>query len=117
MEKFAEGALEISMETNGSVKMTWLGRSENRDPALLLNPYLSKIIDAIEGKKMEIDFTRFEYMNSSTVPPIIQMVKSLETKGISTKVIYNKDSKWQEASFKALQVITTKMKHIEVIGK
>jgi len=56
-------------------------------------------------------------MNSSTVPPIIQLIKNLSSKGIATKIFYNKESKWQAASFKALEAISKAMPGIEVMSK
>ena len=117
MENLKEGSLEIAINNGEKVRMAWLGRSENREPGAVLNPYLTKIINAISSKELEVDFSKLDYMNSSTVPPIIQMIKTLDLKAIPTKILYNKDSKWQAASFKALETISKSMKHIEVVGK
>jgi hypothetical protein len=117
MENLKDGALEILIADGERIQMSWLGRSENREPAAVLNPYLGKIVDAIAGKKLDVDFARLEYMNSSTVPPIIQMIKLLDTRGVETKIFYNKDSKWQAASFKALETISRMLNHVQVLGK
>jgi len=50
------------------------------------------------------------------VPPIIQLIKDLEANGIKTFITYNKNAKWQTASFKALETIVRTMKHITVSG-
>lgn len=117
MENLKEGTLEITVNDGEKLIMEWLGRSESREPSAVLNPYLKKIIDNASGKEIEVDFANLEYMNSSTVPPIIQMIKELDTKGIPTSIYYNKDSKWQAASFKALETIASSLKNIEVMGK
>ena len=117
MENLKEGTLEIVVNEGDKITIEWLGRSENREPSALLNPYFKDIVENASGKEVEVDFKKLEYMNSSTVPPIIQMIKNLDTKSISTKVFYNKDSKWQAASFKALETIATSLKNIEVMGK
>ena len=117
MGNLKEGTLEIIVNEGDKIIIEWLGRSENREPSALLNPYFKDIVENASGKEVEVDFTKLEYMNSSTVPPIIHMIKNLDTKGISTKIYYNKDSKWQAASFKALETISNSLNSIEVLGK
>ncbi len=117
MENMNDGTLTIEIKDDAIITMSWLGRSENREPATVLNPYLAKIIDGLSGKELAVDFTKLEYMNSSTVPPIIQLLKNLEAKKVVTKIFYDKESKWQAASFKALETISKAMTSIEVMGK
>jgi len=97
--------------------MTWIGRSEDRDPSAFLNPYFTGIMTDLAGRELEIDFQKLEYMNSSTVPPIIQLIKNLNTNTIKTVIVYDKNSKWQSASFKALETIARTMDNIQVTGK
>src|SRR5210317_1172390 len=109
MSNYKEGNLEILLEEGNKNVLKWCGKSDERDPSSLLNPYFDKILGSLEGKELEITFSDLEYMNSSTVPPIIQLIKSLNNKSIKTKITYNKDSKWQAASFKALETIVRTM--------
>ena len=117
MENLTEGTLTIEIKDAANVTMSWLGRSESREPSAVLNPYFAGIAAGIGGKELVVDFTKLEYMNSSTVPPIIQLIKTLNEKNVTTKIYYDKESKWQAASFKALETISGTMKSIEVIGK
>lgn len=118
MENFDHGSLKITIVQNGEcVTLTWSGKSEDREPGALLNPYLQESVSAFKGKEFQVDFKPLEYMNSSTVPPIIHFIKDLETSGNKTTIFYDKDSKWQAASFKALETISTTMKNISVQGK
>ena len=55
-------------------------------------------------------------MNSSTVPPIIQFLKKLNTNEVKTLITYNADSKWQAASFKALETFSGILNFITVKG-
>ena len=113
-----EGNLEIKVdETGGKNLMKWIGKSDERDPSSLLNPYFNNILDNLAGKELEIKFAELEYMNSSTVPPIIQLIKNLNTKSIKTRITYDKNSKWQAASFKALETIVRTMDNIDVSGE
>lgn len=117
MEDLNTGDLLIKIdETEDKVVMSWLGKSRERDPGLLLNPYLSDMIEELEGSTLTMDFINFEYMNSSTVSPIIKFFQLLEKGNIPTKVLYNSHSSWQCASFKALEVISRSYKNVEVQG-
>jgi len=117
MSNFKEGNLEITLEQNNGNIMKWLGRSDDRDPSALLNPYIDGVIDTLKGKDLEIQFGQLEYMNSSTVPPIIQLIKKLNNSEIKSVITYDKDSKWQAASFKALETIVRTMDFVDVVGK
>ncbi len=115
MKSFARGELNISVKGNGRrVYMSWNGRSAERDPAALLNPYLEELLDEIQNRDLLIAFQELQHMNSSTVSPIIQFVKRLNEQGIDTRITYDGNSKWQSASFKALNGLAKVMKHIKV---
>jgi hypothetical protein len=108
--------LEIIFEEGEKNIITWVGKSEARDPSSLFNPYFKDISKAFKGKELEIKFEQLRYMNSSTVPPIIQLIKDLEENGIKSTITYDKNSKWQVASFKALETIVRTMQNITVRG-
>ena len=117
MQNFKEGTLMIEIEKGGKNILKWTGKSEDRDPASLLNPYFDSLVEELKGKELEVQFEELEYMNSSTVTPIIQLIKKLNTSNIKTIFTYNKNSKWQCASFKALETIVSNMNNIDVVGK
>ena len=108
--------LEIILEEGKKNILTWVGKSESRDPSSLLNPYFKSIFGKFKGKDLELKFEQLKYMNSSTVPPIIQLIKDLEEHGIRSTITYDNNSKWQAASFKALETIVRTMKNITVKG-
>ncbi len=117
MADFKEGNLEIKIDSGDPNVMKWVGKSEDRDPSAFLNPYFEDVVETLRGKDLQIEFGLLEYMNSSTVPPIIQLIKNLNNSSIKTTIFYNKESKWQSASFKALETIARTMDFIEVVGK
>jgi hypothetical protein len=108
--------LEIQLEEGQRNIITWIGKSEARDPSSVINPYFKDIIGKLKGRDLEIKFELLKYMNSSTVPPIIQLIKDLEQNGIKSTITYDKNSKWQVASFKALETIVRTMENINVKG-
>ena len=108
--------LEINLTAGEKNIISWVGKSESRDPSAIINPFFEQMIDKLKGKELVIKFEDLKYMNSSTVPPIIKFVKSLEEAGINSKITYDKNSKWQAASFKALETIVRTMNNISVQG-
>jgi hypothetical protein len=108
--------LEIMLVEGQPNTITWIGKSEARDPSSVINPYFKDIFGKLKGKELEIKFEQLKYMNSSTVPPIIQLIKDLEENAIKSTITYDKNSKWQVASFKALETIVRTMQHITVKG-
>lgn len=112
------GSLNIIMKKDtNKATMAWTGLSVEREPALFLNPYLDKVAEELKGGEIIVEFQSLEYMTSSTVPPIIHFIKKLDINGIKTIINYDKSSKWQTASFKALETISLTMHNIKVEGK
>ncbi|MDY6933875.1 MAG: hypothetical protein SVZ03_06590 [Spirochaetota bacterium] len=117
MKELISGDLVIKVEDNEkSVVISWFGKSRERDPGAVINPYFDEIIDNFDGAELTIDFLKLEYMNSSTVPSIIKLFKLLDTREIPTRVIYDKNSGWQCASFKALDTIAQSLNSVTVEG-
>lgn len=115
MENLKKDELEIKLEnSNDHVKMIWLGKSTAREPSEFLNPYLESVIKEMSAKDCEIDFSKLNLMNSSTVTSIVKLVNNLNSENIKTVVLYKGDIEWQKASFKALETITMTMDHITV---
>ena len=100
---------------DGKTVMTWKGESDEKNPSENLVPFFDEIIDKIEGN-FEIVFNELDYMNSSTIHPLIMFIKNLNDREIKTTIKYRKESKWQEASFKALHALTNVLTNISVLG-
>ena len=62
-----------------------------------------------------MDFTHFEYMNSSTVTPIVKQLERAKKENRKVTIHYKKGLKWQELSFAALRVFNIPGL-IEVVG-
>ncbi|MBN1649532.1 MAG: hypothetical protein JW874_15945 [Spirochaetales bacterium] len=106
--------LSVSRKDDKTV-MVWKGESDEKNPSNTLIPFFEKIIGKIEGD-FEMVFNNLDYMNSSTIHPLIMFIKDLDEKNIKTTIFYNKESKWQEASFRALHALTNVLTNIQVTG-
>ena len=117
MRDLNSGDLHIKIELQNNLTiMKWLGKSRERDPGAMLYPYFNEIINEINESELAIDFSELEYMNSSTVPPILKLFKLLDTRKIRTKILYDSRSGWQCASFKALSTIAETLDNVVVEG-
>ncbi len=118
MNNLKSGSLEIEVkESNGKVSVLWKGVSDERDPSSFLNPFLDRVTRVAKGAECDVAFEKLEYMNSSTVQPIVQFIKKLNENEIKTLITYDAGSDWQPASFKALVSLSKMMPYISVKGK
>ncbi|MCP4347744.1 MAG: hypothetical protein GY795_19755 [Desulfobacterales bacterium] len=115
MENYTYGPLEIVLEQKeNETEMSWRGQSIQSNPGVTLRPYLFSLIDDLIGNNLTIEFSTLEYMNSSTVPPIVHFMKELNSNGIRTTITYDEEIKWQKASFKALEVLSEALDNVTV---
>lgn len=104
----------VTQEKHGST-VHWTGTSEDRDPAVVLGPYLKRLAEGLQGQ-VTVDFTRFGFMNSSTVPPIIAFLRSLNERAIATRVVYDGAQTWQRMSFNGLRGLSQVFRSITIVN-
>ena len=90
---------------SGSVRLTWLGKSNSRDPGLALRPYLVSAVHeaARTGVALELRFEKLEHFNSSTVAELIRLVNVAREKNVLLALYYDGAQRWQALSFQALE--------------
>jgi hypothetical protein len=119
MTVFQEGALTLELEqAQGEVRVSWSGRSTAREPGRFILPVLSKAVELCEESRapLVLDFRKIEYMNSSTITPVIRTLEQARRASRSIRILYAKAIKWQELSFSALQVFETPDRRIQICG-
>lgn len=117
MKNLKSGNLEISLtKKEQTLRMKWLGRSDEQNPQEKLSPFAESVVNTLGEPEVEIEFRELEYMNSSTVPSIIYLLKSLNAKGVDVRCYYDKESDWQSASFRALETLAEALPHIRIEG-
>jgi len=117
MNNFKRNALEIKVDQqNGRTIIQWKGKSDDRDPGIDLDPYLTTLASECKETAVDVEFMDLEFMNSSTVQPILLFMKELSRLGITAVLKYRKDLSWQEASFRALRTVSTRMPGVTVLG-
>jgi hypothetical protein len=119
MTVFQEGGLKLELEqAQGAVRLAWSGRSTAREPSRFIVPVLAKAVELCEETRapLVLDFCRIEFMNSSTITPVIRTLEQARKASRSIRVLYQKNVKWQQLSFSALQVFETPDRRIQVCG-
>jgi len=115
--KFEHGGLQIVVRQAGpGWVVRWTGVSDARDPKTFIQPIVEYLIHELKSKNVTIDFTGLTFMNSSTVSPIIVMLKSLNTHSIDTRVEFS-SADWQQTHLRCLRTISRLLEHVTVVGR
>jgi hypothetical protein len=118
-EKYTNDYLNIVVtEDSDRIHMHWSGKSIDRKPSIFLTPILIKIMkrSVDRDKRMIMDFCDIEYMNSSTITPIIKILERAKRSKVGVTVKYLAHLKWQDLIFSALEIFQTKDKRILIHG-
>ncbi|EMO63855.1 hypothetical protein LEP1GSC133_1957 [Leptospira borgpetersenii serovar Pomona str. 200901868] len=116
---FSEDQLQLEVVDGNEILIRWLGKSVQRNPSQFIIPTLSDVMKrgSDQHKAVIWDFRELEYMNSSTITPVIKTLEMIKKGNGKVKLIYNKTKKWQDLSFSALRIFETKDGRIQVIGQ
>lgn len=118
-KSYSDNNLTLNVEDDGHViRVDWRGRSTARNPAIFLAPILRDALRQAgsSGQALVLDFTRIEYMHSSTITPIIRVLDEARRGAETVTVLYRAGLKWQELSFSALEIFQTEDHRIEIRG-
>lgn len=118
-ESYVSNSLKIEIQENrDSITTYWTGKSIDRNPSQFINPILVKLVNRSNenNKRIVFDFQKLDYMNSSTITPLIKILERANKGKMNVTVQYNKLLKWQDLSFSALKIFQTKDKRVEIRG-
>lgn len=104
-EEFEDGTLKLQVsESADSITVTWRGRSVAREPGHFLLPILTRVLErgGQREKRVVMDFRHLEYLNSSTITPVIRVLELAKRGTACVSVVYDAELKWQALSFSAL---------------
>lgn len=119
VKEFAEERLRIQInETDDAIEVNWFGKSDQRNPNQFIVPIMQEVLRNAQDAKKQIiwNFADLDYMNSSTITPIIKSLEQAKRGANRVRVLYNRSKKWQDLSFSALRIFETKDGRIEVAG-
>jgi hypothetical protein len=116
---YSSSLLSIDVqEDETTITAEWKGKSIEREPHKFITPILVREIKKCSdrNKRLVLDFQRLEYMNSSTITPIIKILERAKRGTTRITVRYDQAQKWQELIFSALTIFTTKDDRVELMG-
>ena len=116
---FEQNLLKIHLtNSNDSIHIGLTGKSVERDPSQIITPILLDALKhtGVENRHIILNFCQLEYMNSSTITPIIKILERAKRGNNRLTVLYNSSLKWQSLSFSALKIFETGDKRIEIKG-
>lgn len=120
-EKFASHFLTLEkIVGDTSITIRFIGKSNERNPSKFISPILSDVLHQSDSgnKEIVLDFKELEYMNSSTITPILKILdKATREKNYRITIVYRQSLKWQDLSFSALKIFELKDNKIKIIGK
>ncbi len=119
-EQFEDGPLTLEVaETDANVVVTWRGRSIAREPGQFLLPILTRVVEQGEraNKRVLLDFRALEYLNSSTITPVIRILEQARRGTTQLTVVYKTELKWQALSFSALYLFQSLDGRVKVESK
>ncbi len=118
-ETYNNGLLVMEIDENdSSIEITFLGKSTEREPGSFITPILTEVIQNSRkyNKIISMNFLKLEYMNSSTITPIIRILENTKKGNENISILYDKSKKWQELCFTALKIFETKDSRIKITG-
>jgi hypothetical protein len=108
-----DGLIISASRTNTRGTVAWRGVSDSRTPGLFLRPVLRDLSEKMKGAEVTVDFTKLEYMNSATVSPLINFVKTLDGACTSILVLFAQTD-WQRTHLQCMRAIATTLRHVMV---
>lgn len=108
-EKLSAGDLTIvprQAAAGAALQLVWSGKSNDRQPGKILAPYFGKALQhaATESVPLELHFETLDYLNSSTITAIIQVIQDARARGVKLVIVFDPNRRWQKLSFDALRV-------------
>ncbi|HEX9053127.1 MAG TPA: hypothetical protein VF841_21545 [Anaeromyxobacter sp.] len=120
VRRWTQGDLSLEMaERNGELRVTWRGKSSDREPSRFLVPVLTAALERAREASLPLvlDFRELEYMNSSTFTPVVKALDESRRLSVPIVLEYALARKWQALSFSALRTFETLDGRIKVHGK
>lgn len=115
--RFERDGLSVVIRQAGSGwVIRWSGESDTRNPQDFIKPIVDYMLDHMKSGSIVIDFTGLTFMNSSTVSPIIGMLKALNANSIDTRVEFS-NTEWQQTHLRCIKTISRVLNHVTVVGR
>ncbi len=120
VKRWTQGDLTLELtESAGELRLTWRGKSADREPGRFLIPVLTAALERARDASLPLvlDFRELDYMNSSTFTPVVKALDESRRLSVPIVLEYALHRRWQALSFSALRTFETLDGRIKVHGK
>jgi len=109
VESLRAGTLVIEAEdapTRGFLVLYWQGKSSDRNPEKVLEPFFLAALAEAQQRKLgiEMHFEKLVHFNSSTIGYLIQLIQETRRRNVTLVLVFDHALMWQKLSFDALRV-------------
>lgn len=102
------GELKVVVEEAARpIEMKFFGESDSANVSKELRELFSSYEDLAAQHGLLLDFRELEYMNSSSFPPIVELIRGLHTRKAPVTVLYSQSKAWQRTPFTAISSIAS----------
>ncbi len=105
--------LDVEEDADG-VRIRWRGVSDMRNPAKQLRPFLTGVLEALDGREVTLDFRECRYMNSASLAPIIRFMKELDDRGARGVLRFDESWEWQRLTARSLGAFARRLSGVQV---
>ena len=105
--------IEFTSSEEGA-SILWRGVSDSRDPGKILAPVMQDLVVRSRGRKLTVDFSALDFMNSATVAPVLQFIRELEKQGTHTVLVYDVGKEWQRINVQCMRLLVKPMAHVDI---
>jgi hypothetical protein len=119
VKRWTQGDLTLELaETGRELRLTWRGKSSEREPGRFLVPVLTAALERARDARVPLvlDFRELDYMNSSTFTPVVKALDESRRLAVPIVLEYALARRWQALSFSALRTFETLDGRIKVHG-
>lgn len=99
--------------SGGTATVSWRGVSDSRFPAQFLGPIIDELGNDLQRLDVVIDLRELKYMNSSSVLPLIALIKRLDGNGKSVRVRFQ-NVDWQRTHHNCMSAMARTLKNVHI---
>lgn len=113
---FTQERMRVSLvDYERQVLISWRGVFDALNPNQTLGEFLWKQQEGLRNRDVLIDFSKMEFLNSTTLAVMLRFVKELDAIILKLTLRFNTAESWQMVSFRCMKAISRTLKNTEVL--
>lgn len=108
MAEHVLGELKVAVDEGARpIEMKFFGESDSASVSKELRALFASYRDVASQHGLVLDFRELDYMNSSSFPPIVELIRDLHDRSAPVTVLYSQGKSWQRTPFTAISSIAS----------